>query len=150
MNLSPNFTLEELTKSQVALRHEIDNTPGDAEIANLGLVAENILQPVRDHFGVPFAPSSGFRCLELNRLLNSRDTSQHITGQAVDIEVPGVSNFDLAVWVRDNLQYDQVILECYTAGDPSSGWVHCSYVGEANRTVALTFSDRRFSEGLIA
>ncbi len=150
MQISPNFSLAELTKSQMALRHEIDNTPGEAEIANLKLVAENILQPLRDHYGVPFAPSSGFRCLELNRVLNSKDTSQHVKGQAVDIEIPGVSNYELAIWIRDNLRYDQLILECYTSGDPASGWVHCSYVGADNRTVALTYANRSFSEGLIA
>ena len=150
MNLSPNFTLAELTKSQVALRHGIDNTPDDAAVANLKLVAENILQPVREHYGIPFAPSSGFRCLELNRILKSKDTSQHVLGQAVDIEVPGVSNFDLAEWICDTLSFDQVILECYTKGEPSSGWVHCSYVGASNRMATLTFANRTYSEGLIA
>lgn len=150
MNLSANFTLAELTKSQVALRHGIDNIPGPAEVENLGLVATNILQPVRDQFGIRFTPSSGFRCLELNRILKSKDRSHHVTGQAVDFEVPGISNFELAEWIRDTLRFDQLILECYTQGEPNSGWVHCSYVGEANRMVALTYANREYSEGLTA
>lgn len=150
MQLSVNFTLEELTKSQLALRHGIDNTPGPAEIENLRLVAEHILQPVREHYGTPFTPSSGYRCLELNRLLGAKDTSQHIAGQAVDFEVPGITNHELAAWIEDNLSFDQVILENYTEGEPNSGWVHCSYVGVANRQVALTYSNGQYKNGLIA
>ena len=150
MQLSRNFSLAELTKSQTALRAGIDNSPSEAEITNLKAVAENILQPVRDHYDVPFTPSSGFRCLELNRALKSKDTSQHVLGQAADLEVPGVSNYDLAVWIRDNLDFDQLILECYRPGDPASGWVHCSYVGRDNRGQVLTYSVANFSAGLVA
>lgn len=150
MNLSPNFTLAELTKSHVALRHGIDNTPDDAAIANLKSVAEKILQPVRNEFKIPFAPSSGYRSPALNERIGSKNTSQHVTGQAVDFEVPGISNFKLAEWIRDNLDFDQVILECYTKGEPNSGWVHCSYVGASNRQVALTYADRVYGEGLFA
>ena len=150
-NLSPNFTLAELCKSQKALRNGIDNTPTDETIiANLRALAENILQPVRDHYGVPVTPSSCYRCLELNQLIGSKDTSQHIKGQAADFEVGGVSNFDLATWIRDNLDFDQLILEHYTTGDPSSGWVHCSYVGAEDREQVLTFSGGSFQDGLVA
>lgn len=149
MQLSKNFFLNQLLKSKTALRHDIDNTPDQAQIANLKLVAENILQPVRDHFGIGFSPNSGFRCLAFNRALKSKDTSQHVSGQAVDIEVPGISNFDLATWIRDSLVYDQLILEFHTIGEPSSGWVHCSYVAENPRMDVYTYANRKFLPGLV-
>ena len=127
MKLSANFTLEELTKSQTAERMGIDNQPSEAEIENLRHLCEKILQPVRDVFGKPFVPSSGYRCVELCEAIGSKATSQHAKGQAADFEVPGVSNYDLAKWIEENLDFDQLILECYKKGDPSSGWVHCSY-----------------------
>ena len=152
MELSPNFTLEELCKSQTALRQGIDNTPrDDGIIAALTAVTRNILQPVRDHYGVPIAPSSGYRCAELNGAIGGAATSQHVKGQAVDFEVPGVSNLALAAWVEQTLDFDQLILECYTPGEPTSGWVHCSYVGRGeNRKQVLTYDGRSYSDGLIA
>lgn len=149
--LSANFTLEELCKSQVALRKDIDNTTVDpAIIANLTRLCENVLQPVRDHYGVPFTPSSGYRCLALNRALSSKDTSQHIKGEAADFEVPGISNFDLATWVSENCEFDQVILEHYTQGVPSSGWVHCSVTDGQNRHARLTIGDQGTQQDLVA
>jgi len=126
MNLSKNFTLLEATKSSTAQRLGIDNTPSDEQIEALAHVAKGILQPVRDHYKIPFSPNSWFRCLELNRVIKSKDTSQHILGEAVDFEVPGVSNFDLATWCRENLHFDQLIIEFYDSNDPTAGWVHCS------------------------
>lgn len=152
MKLSKNFSLSELTKSDTADRLEIDNWPDEKyQIDNLRLVAENILQPVRDHFDIPFSPNSGFRCLELNRAIKSKDTSQHTKGQAVDLEVPGVSNYDLALWIQQNLDFDQLILEFYTRGDPTSGWVHCSYVGpDQNRKEVLSMlKSEGFVKGLV-
>jgi zinc D-Ala-D-Ala carboxypeptidase len=140
LQLSTNFTLRELVRSQTATRLNIQNIPGKNEISNLILIAQHILQPIRDHFGIPFTPTSGYRCLKLNRALNSRDTSQHIKGQAVDIEVPTVSNLELASWIRDKLKFDQLILEFYTAGDTASGWVHCSYVENNPRMAVLNLS----------
>lgn len=140
LQLSQNFTLRELVKSQAAERLNIQNIPGESEISSLKLVARHILQPIRDHFGIAFAPSSGYRSLELNRALKSKDTSQHIRGQAVDIEIPTVSNLELASWIRDQLKFDQLILEFYTAGEVASGWVHCSYVEENRRMAVLNIS----------
>lgn len=140
MKLSPNFSLAELTKSQTADRMDIDNTPSDDHVKALELVAQKILQPVRDHFGIPFVPSSGYRCVELCEAIGSKASSQHAKGQAADFEVPTISNYDLAVWIMENLEYDQLILENYKSGDPNSGWVHCSYVSpEANRKSVLTY-----------
>lgn len=139
IHLSKNFTLEELTKSQTALRNGLDNTPNEAQIDNLRFVAQIILQPVRDMFGVGFAPSSTFRSTIVNRLSGSSDVSQHRLGEATDFEVPGVSNLTVANWMKSNLEFDQLILEFHTPGDPNSGWIHCSVkrIGD-NRHQVLT------------
>lgn len=150
MHLSEHFTLREMTLSQTAARQGIDNTPDDDAVAALRAVCEHVLEPVRAHYGVPFSPSSGFRCLALNRALGSKDSSQHIKGEAVDLEVPGVPNYELAAWIRDNLTFDQLILEFYTPGDPTSGWVHCSYVAGDNRLAALTIGPAGAQQGLVA
>lgn len=151
MQLSANFSLQEMVKSDVAVRHGIDNTTADETIIeNLRLVCQNILQPVRDHYGVPFTPNSGFRCLALNTALKGSASSQHMAGQAVDFEVPTVTNYDLAEWVRDNLVYDQLILECYEPGVPKSGWVHCSYIADTPRRLVRTYANRQYRDGLIA
>jgi len=98
-----------------------------------------LLQPVRDWAQVPVIVNSGYRGPELNRAINGSERSQHMTGHAVDFEIPGVSNYDVAVWVRDNLEFDQLILEFYTPGVPSSGWVHASFVTDRpNRKEVLT------------
>jgi hypothetical protein len=127
MNLTTNFSLNELTKSEIALRMDLDNTPGDAEIASLKLLAEKVLQPVRDHFGKGVKCNSGFRASAVNQAAGGSKTSDHVKGQAADIEIPGVPNAELAQWIMDNLEYTQLILEFYTPGIPDSGWVHVSY-----------------------
>lgn len=138
MRLSPHFTLRELTASQTAARKGIDNMPGEQALEHLRAVCEHILEPVRAHYGIPFSPSSGFRCLELNRAIGSHDGSQHVRGQAVDFEVPGVRNLDLARWIEANLRFDQLILEFYDLDDPTSGWVHCSWTDMVRRGEVLT------------
>lgn len=148
MNLSKNFTLTELTRSALAMRHGIDNTPRlTSEMVDLEQLVQNILQPVRDHFGVPFSPSSGYRCPKVNRLAGSSDKSQHLKAQAVDFEIPGVPNRDLAEWIKANLEFDQLILEFHNEDDPASGWVHCSFNAGHNRKECLIFDGhiyRRF------
>ena len=127
MNLTANFTLAEMTKSETALRKGLDNTPGETEIANLKLLCERVLQPVRDHFGKGVKVNSGFRHPEVNAAVGGSRTSDHCQGQAADIEIPGVANAELAEWIKDNLEFRQLILEFYTPGIPDSGWVHVSY-----------------------
>jgi hypothetical protein len=127
MNLSPNFSLHELTKSETALRLDLDNTPGEAETEALRLLCEKVLQPVRDHFGKGVKVNSGYRSPESNAAVGGSRTSDHTRGMAADIEIPGVANADLAQWIMDNLDYTQLILEFYTPGIPDSGWVHVSY-----------------------
>ena len=147
MKLSPNFTLSELTKSQTALRRGLVNDPNQEQIHYLYRIANEVLQPVRDHFGIPFSPSSGFRSVELNAALGGSRMSQHTAGQAVDFEVPGVDNAELAEWVKDNIEFDQLILECYNAADPQSGWVHCS-ISDSPRGDVLTYrAPTEHSEG---
>jgi hypothetical protein len=127
MNLTPNFTLAEMTKSETALRHGMDNTPGDTETANLKLLAEKVLQPVRDHYKRGVKVNSGFRHPDVNARVGGSRTSDHTRGMAADIEIPGVANAELAEWIQKNLDYTQLILEFYTPGVPDSGWVHVSY-----------------------
>ena len=127
MNLSANFSLKELTKSDTATRLGIDNTPNEETIDNLKMLCEKVLQPVRDHFGKSVTVNSGFRSSETNQATGGSKTSDHVKGQAADIEIAGVANADLAQWIMDNLEYTQLILEFYTQGIPDSGWVHVSY-----------------------
>ena len=128
MQLSLNFSLGELTKSQTATRKGIDNTPSPEHQENLKRLCENILQPVRDHFSRVVTISSGYRSPELCLAIGSKTTSQHAKGEAADFEIFGVSNKELADWIHYNLNYDQLILEYWKGeDDPNSGWVHCSY-----------------------
>jgi hypothetical protein len=143
--LSPHFKLREFERSQMAERHNIDNTVKEKSVyKNLQLLCEHVLEPVRNHYGIPFSPNSGYRCLDLNRRLKSSDTSQHVSGQAADIELPGISNYDLGIWIKDNCEYDTVLLEFYKEGIPSSGWVHVSYVEGNNRKRALIFDGKQY------
>jgi len=128
MKLSANFSLSEMTKSQTAIRKDIDNTPTQEHIDNLKYVAENLLQPIRDHFGKPVAVSSGYRSVALCEAIGSSSKSQHAKGEAADFEIPGMDNKDLGLWIRNNIEYDQLILEFYKEGEPNSGWIHCSMV----------------------
>lgn len=127
MNLSLNFSLQELTKSQEALRKGLNNTPSQEVIGNLQELSNMVLQRVRDHFGKSVVVTSGYRSPEVNAAVGGSKTSDHCKGQAADIEIPGVPNAELAEWIRDNLDFTQVILEFYTQGIPDSGWVHVSY-----------------------
>ncbi len=127
MNLTANFTLSEMVKSDTALRHDMDNTPGEKEIENLKRLAEKVLQPVRDAYGKGVKGNSGYRAPDVNAKVGGSKTSDHCKGQAADIEIPGIPNADLAKWIMDNLTYTQLILEFYTSGVPDSGWVHVSY-----------------------
>ena len=147
-NLSKNFTVAEAMKSATALRLGIDNTPPDKVMKSLIDVAVNILEPVRANWSRPIAPSSWYRCLELNQAILSSDGSQHVKGEAVDFEVSYVPNFELARWCRDHLEFDQLILEFYDPDDPRAGWVHCSYVEKWNRGEVLTWDGSRSIPGL--
>lgn len=127
MNLTNNFTLHELTKSETALRQGLDNTPSEEIVTNLKTLAEKVLQPVRNHFAKGVKVNSGYRAPEVNAAVGGSRTSDHTKGMAADIEIPGLPNAELAQWIEANLDYTQLILEFYTPGIPDSGWVHVSY-----------------------
>ena len=96
MQLTENFSLHEMTKSETALRHGLDNTPGAAEIENLRRLCEQVLQPIRDAYGRGVKVNSGFRHPDVNAAVGGSRTSDHTKGMAADIEIPGVANYDLA------------------------------------------------------
>ncbi len=125
--LTANFSLHEMCKSETAMRMGFDNTPDDEATENLRLLCEKVLQPVRDHYGKGVKVNSGYRSPESNAAVGGSKTSDHCKGMAADIEIPGVANAELAQWIMDNLDYTQLILEFYTPGIPDSGWVHVSY-----------------------
>jgi zinc D-Ala-D-Ala carboxypeptidase len=133
MNLTKSFTLNELTKSQEATRLGIENIPNEEHIENLRILCEKILQPLRDFYGMPVSVSSGYRSATLCEAVGSSSKSQHTKGQAVDFEIFGIANKDLADWIVQNLDYDQCILEFWNENEPNSGWVHCSYSINGNR-----------------
>lgn len=127
-----------MVKSDTALRHDMDNTPGEAEIENLKRLCEKVLQPVREHFKTGVKVNSGFRHPDVNAKVGGSKTSDHCKGQAADIEIPGIPNADLAKWITENLDFTQVILEFYTQGVPDSGWVHVSYDPQNLKKQSLT------------
>ena len=153
MKLTSNFTLSEMTKSDTALRLDMDNTPNAVQVENLKTLCEKVLQPVRDHFGKGVKVNSGFRHPQVNAAVGGSKTSDHCKGMAADIEIPGIANGDLAQWIVDNLEFRQVILEFYTPGVPDSGWVHVSFNPEDNKKQVLTAAKQRgktvYLEGLV-
>ena len=140
MQLSEHFNLKEFTKSETAIRKRIDNTPGPEHAQNLKIVCEKILEPVRKHFGKPVRINSGYRGPALNSAVGGSSKSQHCNGEAVDFEIDGLANPELAKWVSQNCEFDQVILEFYDPKEgPNSGWVHASYTSKGtNRKQLLT------------
>ena len=132
--ISPHFVLHELIRSETAARLRIDNSfAGAGELRSAVFLCRSVLEPIREALG-PFSPNSVYRCQALERALKGkssrwRSRSQHTLGQACDLGVPGMTTLDLARWVSDHLEFDQLILECYDpAQGPNSGWVHVSRV----------------------
>ena len=126
MQMSRNFSLQELIKSDTAIRMGINNNPSAEQMEKLKALCENILQPVRDHFG-RVKVTSCFRSVDLCLAIKSSANSQHAKAEAAAFEVMGTDNAELADWIYKNLDFDQLILEFYTPGEPNSGWIHCSY-----------------------
>ena len=154
MNLTKNFTLSEMTKSDTALRLGIDNEPDEQQLSALTVLCEKVLQPVRDYYGMGVKVNSALRTLPVNRAIGSSDNSHHVRGMAADIEIPGIANAELAEWIVENLEFTQVILEFYTPGVPDSGWVHVSYVPDDLRKQVLTATKQNgktvYLQGLVA
>lgn len=129
MLLTDNFHLDEFIKSNTATRLGIDNTPSPEVIENLRLLCEHVLQPLRNALSCTITVSSGYRCTQLNKAVRGALNSQHLLGQAADIEVAGLDNKVLAEKIKElELPFHQLILEFYVPGVPSSGWCHVSYV----------------------
>ena len=123
-----------MTKSQQAVRMGLNNNPSEQHVENLKTLCERVLQPVRDHFGKVVTVSSGFRDEVLNNALGGSKSSQNCLGMAADIEIFDVPNNELSDWIKENLMFDQLILEYFDPADgPNSGWVHVSY----NPTISL-------------
>jgi len=163
--VAAHFQFYELTKSELAARLNINNAFPGVRVARAAVfLCRNVMEPVRAQFG-PFTPNSVYRCQDLERALKGKrtnwtSTSQHTLGQACDIEIAGVANADLADWIRRNLEFDQLILECYNPQEgENSGWVHVSRCppgpGQNRREVLSYIWDRRtqnyvYVEGLQA
>ena len=148
MQLSKNFSLSEMEKSSTGIRLGINNKAGSGEIKNLTDLCYEVLEPVRAKFDKPIIITSGYRSPELCEAIGSKATSQHAKGQAVDFEIAGVSNLQVALWIQNNCDFDQLILEFWKEGEPNSGWVHCSYKDGSNRKQVLTYSGKEFKNGL--
>ena len=129
MQLSENLSLAEVMRSETAKRKGVSNMPTPEHIENFKKLAENVFQPIRDHFGVPIHISSGYRSKALNTAIGGSLTSQHCSGEAIDIDMDGssngVTNKMVFEYVKDNLEFDQLIFEFGDANNPD--WVHVSY-----------------------
>jgi zinc D-Ala-D-Ala carboxypeptidase len=139
MKISNHLSLSEVTRSETAKRKGISNTPTAEHLENFKILAENVFEKIRTHFGVPIHISSGYRSKELNDAIGGSQTSQHSKGQAIDIDMDGssngVSNADVYNFIKDNLEFDQLIWEFGTDKNPD--WVHVSYVNGPNRKQKL-------------
>jgi zinc D-Ala-D-Ala carboxypeptidase len=148
MRLTKHFTLDEFTRSSTGARLGLNNNPPVAAVERMKRLCQHVLEPIRAKFGT-VRINSGYRGPALNKAVGGAAKSQHVTGEAADIECPAVSNYELAAWIRDNLATDQIILEAYTPGKPHSGWVHVSYRADGNRAECLTWErGYGYSKGL--
>ena len=138
MKLTSNLSLAEVTKSATAIRKGIANTPTATHLIALKEVSKNIFQPCREHFGKPLAVTSGYRSEALNEAINGSKRSQHSKGEALDLDADvfgGFSNAELFNYIKNNLDFDQLIWEFGNNNNPS--WVHCSYKTQGNRNEVL-------------
>ena len=138
MKITKNFSMSEYTRSYTARRNNIDNQPPEALLPIITNLFENVVQLVRDEFG-PTRINSGYRSEQLNKVVGGSARSQHCLGEAVDLEVRGISNKLVADWIITNCKFDQLILEFHTEGDDDSGWIHVSCKGnlDSNRSESL-------------
>jgi len=150
MQLSKHFKLIEFEKSMTATRLGIKNKAGSGEIKNLTDLCYGVLEPTRAKFDKAITITSGYRSEELCEAIGSKKTSQHTKGQAVDFEIAGVSNLEVALWISNNCDFDQLILEYWNSedNDSNSGWIHVSFVEGSNRKQILTFDGKNYTNGL--
>ncbi len=146
MKISDHITYAEAIHSNTAKRRGIDNTPNPTQVENMKLTAEKIFEPLRKFVGGPIKVNSFFRSPELNTKIGGSKTSQHCKGQAIDIDdVFGYkTNAEMYNWIKENLDFDQMIWEFGTDMNPN--WVHISYVSEEdnrNRCLKAYKDDRK-------
>ena len=127
MQISKHLSLAEVSRSETAKRKGINNTPSGEHLENFKKLAENIFEPIREHFGVPIHISSGYRSKELNASVGGSSSSQHCQGEAIDIDMDGttITNAEIFNYIKDNLNFDQMIWEF--GNDTNPDWVHVSY-----------------------
>ena len=136
--ISKHISYKEAVKSNTAMRLNIDNTPGAYEITNMNGIAHNIFEPLREWVGGPIKINSFFRCVELNKAIGGSSKSQHCQGRALDIDdtYGHKTNAEMYEWIKENLDFDQMIWEFGTEKNPD--WVHISYVNpDENRNRCL-------------
>ena len=148
MKLSKHFSLKEMTKSGTAARLGLDNTPNEEQIENLKALCENILEPLRDYYeSRPIMVSSGFRSEKLSEAIGSSSRSAHCQGMAVDFEIPGFDNKQVAAHIKNNFDFDQLISEYYEEGIADSGWIHVSFKRDgSNRKQSLIKDKEGYKE----
>ena len=148
MKLSKHFSLKVMTKSGTAARLGLDNTPNEEQIENLKALCENILEPLRDYYeSRPIMVSSGFRSEKLSEAIGSSSRSAHCQGMAVDFEIPGFDNKQVAAHIKNNFDFDQLISEYYEEGVADSGWIHVAYKRDgSNRKQSLIKDKEGYKE----
>jgi zinc D-Ala-D-Ala carboxypeptidase len=143
LRISKHISYKEATQSQTATRKGISNDPDAYQLQNMQLLAEKVFEPLREHFGVPIAINSFFRSQKLNKAIGGAAGSQHTQGRAIDIDdtLGGVSNKQMFDYIKNHLDFDQLIWEFGDNNNPA--WVHVSYVSETeNRRRVLKASKK--------
>ena len=143
MRISKHISYKEATQSQTAVRKGINNDPDAYQLQNMQVLAEKIFEPLREHFGVPIAINSFFRSQKLNKAIGGATGSQHTQGRAIDVDdtLGGVSNKQMFDWIRENLNFDQLIWEFGNDNNPD--WVHISYVSESENRKRVLRASRK-------
>ena len=145
MKISEHLDLSEVIRSESAKRNGISNIPTEAHIANLKILAEKIFEPIRNNFRCPIHVSSGYRSKELNAKVGGSTTSQHSSGEAIDLDMDGtpngVTNKMIFDYIYKNLDFDQLIWEFGTNENPD--WVHVSYesTGKQRKQVLKAYKE---------
>jgi zinc D-Ala-D-Ala carboxypeptidase len=154
MQLSEHFSRAEFEHSDTAIARGILNAMGAVELAAAQALCLHVLEPIRAHFGEAVKLNSGYRCAIVNAAVGSKPNSQHMRGEAADIEIADIANGDLAHWILNStIDFDQLILEAYHPGQPSSGWVHVSRSNRGGQrrsvlTMAMGSHGAVYSEGI--
>jgi hypothetical protein len=148
--ISKHISDHEAWGSKTAEARKIDNKPDKSQTAKMKHIAENVFEPLREHFGKPIGISSFFRSKELNEAIGGSESSQHCKGEAIDIDgdiFGEVTNREIFIWIRDNVDYDQLIWEF--GDDENPNWVHVSLKFDNNRKQMLRGKKKLVNGGYI-